>query len=88
MTIRDLLNEIEPFCVEYKLGKSQFGQLACKNHNLLNDLRAGQAPTLTTINRILNFMKKYKYNKDREMSRFFKPQNRTGFYNGGKGTWA
>ena len=79
-SIQELLNLIEPFCLEYKIGKTEFGERACKNPNLLNDLRAGRAPTLTTVEKIVKFIEEYKRNRDRTMARFFLPQGDTGLH--------
>lgn len=88
MTIQDLLHTIEDFCIEYKIGKSQFGTLVCGNHNIINDLRAGRAPTLTTVEKVVEFMRRYRKNKDREMKRFFLPTGETGLYQQTKdGRW-
>lgn len=72
ITSQNLLNLIEPFCIEYKIGKTQFGKLACGNQNFIKDLREGVSPTGRTAEKVKEFINKYKRDKDREMKRFFK----------------
>ncbi|HEY7841991.1 MAG TPA: hypothetical protein VIC61_10510, partial [Gammaproteobacteria bacterium] len=54
-----LIREIESFCRRAGLAESTFGRLAVGNSKLMTRLRAGRGVTLTTLQRLRDYMRRH-----------------------------
>ena len=54
--IRDLLKEIEVFCVDYKITESTLGTYACSNGKVIERIRSGHRIYLDTYEKLRDFM--------------------------------
>lgn len=59
-TDNNLLDRIEAFCRKKDLSLTGFGRKACRDPNLVAQLRAGRSPTLRTLKKIEIFMEGYR----------------------------
>ena len=55
-----LLREIEQFLVEHNLPATRFGRLACNDLHTVRRLRQGLGVTMRRVERLREFMRKYK----------------------------
>jgi hypothetical protein len=55
--VKTLVEEIEAFCREEELSETAFGRSAVNDPNLCRDLRNGRSPSLSTVEKIKEFMK-------------------------------
>ena len=53
---QDLLQLIETFCADARMGPTYFGKLAANNPHLIDRLKAGRTVTLVTDRRIRDFI--------------------------------
>lgn len=52
------LDQCESFRIEFGLSASRFGRLACRDPNLLYDLRQGRAPSSRIVSRVDGFIRR------------------------------
>jgi hypothetical protein len=55
--VKTLLKEIDAFCLQQGLTETAFGRGAVNDPNLCRDLRNGRSPSLSTVEKIKEFMK-------------------------------